>query len=65
MNDITEAELRTAFKRCQLWRVGWTFERAIKADSIVLRGLRNQVIASRKYFEKQNGKPAPVQQALI
>ena len=59
---ITERELRDAFKRSGLWRDGWNYRRAI-ATEIVLRGLRNTVIAIRTR-QQQHGKPAPIQRAL-
>lgn len=61
---ITERELRDAFKRSGLWRRGWTYERAINND-LVLMGMRGAVRSMRKKFETQHGKPAPLQQALI
>lgn len=61
--NITEPELREAFKRSGLWRDGWNYQRAITTE-LVARCLRFSVIATRRSAEK-NGKPAPMQQALI
>lgn len=61
--NITERELREAFKRSGLWRCGWNFHRAI-TTALVAWSLRNNAIASRRSAEK-NGKPVPMQQALI
>lgn len=58
--QITERELREAFKTSGLWRWGWNYSRAITTEN-VLRGLQNTVIAIRK----KHGNPAPIQQALI
>lgn len=62
--DITERELREAFNRSGLWRRGWTYQRAI-ACATVLRGLMNTADAMRRRTERNTGKPAPLQQALI
>lgn len=61
--NFTEKELRTAFKLCGLWRLGWTYDRAIHTYNIAL-GLRNIVRAIRRKYQ-QNGNPAPQQRALI
>lgn len=60
----TESELRWAFKLSGLWRDGWTFQRAIGTSSVFI-GLRATVAALRNRYQQQNGKPAPVQRALI
>ncbi len=59
-DNITERELREAFKASGLWRDGWNYHRAI-TTALVLRGMQNTVIAIRK----KHGNPAPIQQALI
>jgi hypothetical protein len=61
--DITEAELHEAFDRSGLWRRGWTYKRAI-STTLVQIGLLATVRAWHRSQQK-NGKPAPVQQALI
>lgn len=62
-DTITEPELREAFKLSGLWREGWNYQRAI-TTALVAWSLRNHVIAARRRAEK-NGKPVPIQQALI
>lgn len=64
MDDITETELRAAFKRSRLWCFGWTYERAINTEN-VRRSIINQAIALRRRIEAQTGKTAPIQRALI
>ena len=61
--SITENELREAFNRSGLWRRGWNFQRAI-ATELVARSMRNAAIAAHKEQQK-DGKPAPMQRALI
>lgn len=63
LTDITEPELRQAFKRSGLWRDGWTFKRAVEC-ALVFTGLRITAQAIRNR-QQQHGKPAPVQRALI
>lgn len=63
-DSITTDELRAAFRRCGLWRDGWTFQRAID-NNLVLLTLRAAARAWRKRHERQHGKPAPAQRALI
>lgn len=62
-SDLTERELREAFRRSGLWRDGWTYARAI-GTACVLRGLQNTAAALRAR-QQQNGNPAPMQRALI
>lgn len=61
-HDLTERELREAFRRSGLWRDGWTYAKAI-GTACVLRGLQNTAAAIRS--RQQNGNPAPMQRALI
>lgn len=61
--SITEAELREAFNRSGLRRDGYTFQRAVNTESIY-RCLSSRVKHWHK-AQQQNGKPAPVQQALL
>lgn len=42
----TTAELKAAFRRCGLWRLGWTFDRA-QASFTVAWALRHAAIAAR------------------
>lgn len=62
--SITPRELRDAFRFSGLWRMGWTFERAIKCN-VVFLGLRATARARRTKHQQQHGKPAPIQRALI
>lgn len=62
--NITEDELRAAFKRSGLWRDGWTFAKAIATDCTRI-GLRATAQAHRDRYQQQHGTPAPMQQALI
>lgn len=61
---ITEPELRAAFQRSGLWRRGWTFQRALN-NRCVLLAMLGTVRATRDRIERNTGKPAPAQQALI
>lgn len=60
--EITETELREAFRRSGLWRSGWSFKRAIECNNVYI-SLRIYVRDLRKQQEK-NGKPVPIQQQL-
>lgn len=60
----TEAELRDAFRRGRLWGLGWTFAKAMSVP-YVAQALANQVRAERARREQQQGKPAPMQPALL
>lgn len=60
----TTADLRDAFRRGRLWGLGWTFQKAVSVP-YVAQALTNQVRAERARIEQQQGKPAPVQPALI
>lgn len=62
--NITEQDLRRAFRISGLWRKGWTFKRAIGTSSVAI-GLRATVAALRNRYQQQHGKPAPVQRALL
>lgn len=57
----TTAELKAAYKRTNLWRMGWTFQRAMECKATLI-GLNAICVAETK---KQAGKPAPIQPALI
>lgn len=54
-------ELKSAFKRTNLWRMGWSFQRAVQCPATLI-GLNAICVAERK---KHQGKPAPVQPELI
>ena len=56
-------ELKAAFQRTGLWRMGWSFERALKNKATRI-GLQAIVTAERRALEKK-GQPAPVQPGLI
>lgn len=56
-------ELKAAFQRTGLWRMGWSFERAMKCKATCI-GLKAIVRAERRALEKK-GQPAPVQPGLI
>ena len=56
-------ELRDAFRRSGLWRMGWTFQRAITTPAIGT-AIRCAASAARKRAERE-GRPMPVQEALI
>lgn len=56
-------ELRDAFRRSGLWRLGWTFQRAITVPAIGT-AIRCAASAARKRAERE-GRPMPVQEALI
>lgn len=57
------AELKAAFKRTNLWRMGWTFQQAVECRA-TRTGLNCIVVAEHKKQQKQ-GKPAPIQPELI
>jgi hypothetical protein len=56
-------ELRDTFRRSGLWRMGWTFQRAIATPAIGT-AIRCAASAARKRAERE-GHPMPVQEALI
>lgn len=60
--DITERELRQAFRISGLWRDGWTFAKAIHTSAVYI-ALRATVKALRG--KEQHGKPAPIQRAIF
>lgn len=62
--DITECELRQAFRISGLWRDGWTFAKAVQTSAVYI-ALRATVKALRGKEQQQHGKPAPIQRALI
>jgi len=59
----TTAELKQAFRRSGLWRLGWTFDRAM-ACQVINTALCCMVRAQRCKAAKQ-GNPAPDQGVLI
>ena len=64
---VTEQELRTAFARSELEKLGWTFQTATENPALMI-ALRCSVQASRKAAAKPKGQPdnhQPVQLALI
>lgn len=60
---ITDRELRDAYKRAGLWRIGMTFERAVTVPAIHT-AMSCSARAARSRAEKA-GKPAPAQLCLI
>jgi hypothetical protein len=54
-------DLKAAFKRTNLWRMGWSFRQAVECQA-TLTGLKAICQAEAK---KHQGKPAPVQPELI
>ncbi|MDE2441081.1 MAG: hypothetical protein KGP14_08650 [Betaproteobacteria bacterium] len=62
-HPITERELRAAYKRSGLWRLGVTYERAIDVPAI-RTALNCSVKAARRRAE-QAGHPMPAQLGLI
>lgn len=62
-HQITERELRAAYKRSGLWRLGVTYERAIDVPAI-RTALNCSVKAARRRAE-QAGHPMPAQLGLI
>lgn len=61
--DITERELRDAYRRAGLWRRGWTFVRAIRADAVSVT-LLAAARAARRRIEREH-KPTQRQPQLI
>ena len=62
-HKITDRELRDAYKRAGLWRLGMTFERAITVPAIHT-AMSCSARAARRRAEKA-GQPAPAQLCLI
>jgi hypothetical protein len=60
----TTAELKASFERCGLWRHGWTYDKAM-AIECVRKSITSAAIAHRRKVERKQGKPLPVQPALI
>ena len=56
-------ELRAAFRRSGLWRLGWTFHRAITTPAICT-AIRCAASAARKRAERE-GHSIPSQLGLI
>lgn len=44
---LTTADLKRAFRRCGLWRIGWTYDRAIGVP-LVAWGLQKSALAARR-----------------
>lgn len=61
--DITEHELRLAYRASGLSLQGWTFKRAVETVSTYI-DMRATVRALRNKEQQQHGKPAPIQRAL-
>lgn len=61
--QITERDLRDAYKRAGLWRLGMTFERAITVPAIHT-AMSCSARAARRRADKA-GQPAPAQLCLI
>lgn len=47
MTTPTTADLKRAFSRCGLWRLGWTYDRAMSVP-LVAWGLRKSALAARR-----------------
>lgn len=60
---ITERELRAAYKRSGVWRLGMTYERAVTVPAI-LTAMTSSAKAARRRAE-QAGHPIPAQLGLI
>jgi hypothetical protein len=59
----TTAELKSAFKRSGLWRLGWTYDQAIGCDNV--RRCMEISARCRREHQARRGNPAPVQPELI
>jgi hypothetical protein len=59
----TTAELKQAFSRSGLWRLGWSFDKAMGCE-LTRKGLECAVRASQRKAARQ-GNPAPMQPELI
>lgn len=62
--EPTADEFRTAYKLCRLRRIGVSLQKALSTPSTRL-ALRMTAIARRKKEQQKDGKPAPIQRALI
>ena len=62
-HPITERDLKDAYKRAGLWRIGMTFERAITVPAIHT-AMTCSARAARRRSDKA-GQPAPAQLCLI
>ena len=60
---ITDRELRDAYKRAGLWRIGMSYERAITVPAIHT-AMSCSARAARRRAAK-TGQPAPAQLCLI
>lgn len=60
---ITERELRAAYKRSGVWRLGMTYERAISVPAI--RTALNCSVKAAHRRAEQAGHPIPAQLGLI
>ena len=54
-------DLKSAFKRTNLWRMGWSFRQAVECPATLI-GLKAICAAEAK---KHQGTPAPIQPELI
>ncbi len=59
----TEPELRDAFRRGRLWRLGWTFAKAMSVPCVA-QCIANQVRAERRARETRTGR-LPAQMRLM
>jgi hypothetical protein len=62
--EPTTAELKESFARCGLWRHGWSYDGAMAIDC-VRKSITSAAKAHAKRLARQQGKPAPIQPALI
>jgi len=60
---ITDRELRDAYKRAGLWRIGMTFERAITVPAI--HTALSCSVRAQRHRAEQAGQPLPAQLGLI
>ena len=60
----TTADLKASFHRCGLWRHGWTYDKAMAIDCI-RSSITSAAKAHAKRLARKQGKPAPIQPALI
>jgi hypothetical protein len=62
--EPTADEFRAAYVACKLRRIGVSLQKALATPSTRL-ALRMTAIAQRKKEQQKDGKPAPMQRALI
>lgn len=63
ITTITDRELRDAYKRAGLWRIGMSYERAITVPPI--RTSLTCSVRAQRHRAEQAGHPLPAQLGLI